>query len=104
VSWFTSTPVSCPSCELSALARGDHEVLLVSAGEGDDGIELLVRPRDAGPDAEATIYGADRARYLALERARDQLREQWPGLFLMPYVSYRRLAREPALAAGEEAR
>jgi hypothetical protein len=75
----------------------DREVLLVSAAGADDTLELMVRPFGAPPDAEVDLHGARRARYHALADDRERLVEQWPGLFLRPYVSYRRLAREPAI-------
>lgn len=78
----------------------DHEVLMQTADESR--IELMVRPRDAGEDAEVTVFSVDRARYAALEAERARLEEQWPGLFNAPYVSFRRLAREPAAALDWE--
>ena len=79
----------------------DHEVLMQTAN--DERIELLARPRDAGEDTEVTVFGVERSRYAALEAERPRLEDQWPGLFNAPYVSFRRLAREPAAALGGEA-
>lgn len=79
-----------------------HEVLMQSLSDDGDRIELMVRTRDAPADAEVTIYGAERSRYAQLERERPRLERQWPGLFYNPYVSYRRLAREPVVAIKQE--
>lgn len=78
------------------------DVLLTSSTI--DGLEFMVRARDVGVHDDVEMYRVERNRYRQLADRRDELVEQWPGLFHMPYVSYRRLAREPALTSpsGQE--
>lgn len=72
--------------------RGD--ALLDVVGVDREAGHVEVEARSASGAWEVERFGLSLARYRELEASRAELEERYPGLFLRPFVSVRRLAHE----------
>jgi len=79
--------------QVPALARR-AELRLSVDGVLDSEDRIAIRAWSLDGSLPDSSWGAPLARYRELASRRAELVERYPGLFLRPYVSYRRLARE----------